>query len=202
MARSTLASLITTTRELINDAAGTAQVFSDDTLQRHLDAHRYDVIYETLLSVPRLTAGGTTVYYEFRSCYTDFETTDGGTATLFIQDGLGNTIGTASWASMDYQSGILTTTTDYKGTALYLTGRSYDLYGAAADALDDWAQKVSLQFDFSSDQQSFSRSQKQKMLKDAAEGYRRKARARSSRVTRGDLAVDTPTSDVPHWRVR
>lgn len=39
MARSTLASLITTTRELINDAAGTAQVFSDDTLQRHLDAH-------------------------------------------------------------------------------------------------------------------------------------------------------------------
>jgi hypothetical protein len=173
---------------MINDPSGTAQVFIDDIIQRHLDANRMDVYFDPLVSIPRNIGGGTTVYYEFRSRHGDYETTDGGTATFYIQHGTGSTVGTASWASMDYQSGILMTTTNYQGTALYVTGRSYDLYGAAADLLDDWAQKVALQFDFSSDQQSFSRSQKQAMLKTAAEGYRQKARSHFARISCDDDA--------------
>jgi hypothetical protein len=188
MARSTLASLITATRELIADSGGTAQIFTDDTVQRHLDAHRCDFHHAPLTPVPTWTGGGSLSYFEYRIPYQDLETTSAGTAIFLVEDGIGTNVGTAAWAAVDYQSGIINFTTDYRGTALYLTGRSYDLYGAAADLLDDWAQKVSLEFDFSSDQQSFSRSQKQKMLKTAAEGYRRKTRARSTSVVRPDVA--------------
>ena len=188
MARTTLSSLLTTLREWINDPAGTAQVFSDDALQRHLDANRSDIYREELTAVPAYIGGGSIAYYEYRSCHQWFETTQAGTAVFQVQDSIGTTRGTATWADVDYQLGRVTLTTDQAGTALYLTGRSYDMYGGAADALTDWAQKVALQFDFSSDQQSFSRSQKQAMLMAAAERYRRQARTRRANVTRPDIA--------------
>ena len=189
MARTTMSSLLTTLREWINDPSGTAQVFSDDALQRHLDANRYDVYREELVSVPAYIGGGSIAYYEYRSCYQWFETTQAGTAVFQVQDSVGTTRGTATWADVDYQRGVVTLTTNQAGTVLYLTGRSFDVYGAAADALTDWAQKVSLQFDFSSDQQTFSRSQKQTMLLSAAERYRRQARTRRANVTRPDVAA-------------
>ena len=187
MARSTMSSLLTTLREFIND--GGTVVFSDDALQRHLDANRYDLYQEPLAPMPSYIGGGTTAYYEYRSCYRWFETTQAGTAIFQVQDSVGTTRGTATWADVDYQLGRVTLTTNQAGTALYLTGRSYDPYGAAADALNDWAQKVSLQFDFSSDQQTFSRSQKQTMLLAAAERYRRQARTRRATITRPDIAA-------------
>jgi hypothetical protein len=186
MARTTLSSLLSTLRGLINDG-GTA-VFTDDALQRHLDNHRYDIRHEPLTPLPTWTGGGSVSYYDYRSRYGDYETTQAGTAIFVIEDGVGTNVGTAAWANVDYQLGIITFTTDYAGTALYLSGRSYDMYGAAADVLDDWSQKVALEFDFSSDQQSFTRSQKQAMLKTAAEGYRRKAKPRTAKITRGDIA--------------
>lgn len=189
MARSTLATLISTLREWVNDPSGTAQVFSDDALQRHLDANRTDVTFEPLAPIPSYIGGGTSAYYEFRSCYQWFEATNAGTAVFLVQDGLGTTRGTATWAEVDYQLGRVTFATDQAGTALYLTGRAYDMYGAAADALTDWAQKVSLRFDFSSDQQSFSRSQQQTMLLAAAERYRRQAKTRRASLTRPDIAA-------------
>ena len=189
MARSTLSSLITTLREWVNDPAGTAQVFTDDALQRHLDAHRFDLYRVPLEPVTMWIGGGSIAYYEYRSCYQWFETTQAGTAVFVVQDSTGTTRGTATWADVDYQLGRVTFTTDQAGTALYLTGRSYDPYGAAADALTAWAQKVSLQFDFSSDQQTFSRSQKQTMLLAAAERYRRQARTRRANITRPDIAA-------------
>ena len=188
MARATLSSLITALRELVNDPAGTAQVFTDDTLQRHLDAHRWDVYDEALTAIPTPIGGGSIAYYEYRSCYSDFEATQAGTAVFVVRDSVGTPRGTATWADVDYQRGAVTFATDQRGTALYLTGRSFDLYGAAADTLTDWAQKVSLQFDFSSDQQSFSRSQKQTLLLAAAERYRRQAKPRRANITRPDVA--------------
>lgn len=189
MARTTMSSLLTTLREWINDPSGTAQVFTDDALQRHLDAHRYDVYFEPLTPIPSYIGGGTAAYYEYRSCHQWYETTNAGTAVFLVQDSIGTTRGTATWADVDYQLGRVTLTTNQAGTALYLTGRSFDVYGAAADALTDWAQKVSLQFDFSSDQQTFSRSQKQTMLLSAAERYRRQARTRRANITRPDVAA-------------
>lgn len=188
MARSTMSSLISTLRELTNDAAGTAQVFTDDTLQRHLDAHRQDFYFQPLTPIAAQLAGGSVAYYEYRAGRQWLETTQAGTAIFLVQDSTGATRGTATWADVDYQRGAVTFTTNQAGTALYLTARSYDIYGAAADVLTDWAGKVALQFDFASDQQSFSRSQKQAMLLQAAERYRRQAKARRANVTRPDVA--------------
>ena len=195
MARTTLSYLITHIRELINDASGTAQVFSDDAIQRHLDAHRVDLYTEPLAAIPTWTGGGSTAYYEYRVGWSWLEATHGGTALFVVQDSLGTVRGTSTWAEADYQLGSVTFTTNQAGTALYLTARSYDPYGAAADLLTDWAQKVSLQFDFSSDQQSFSRSQKQTLLLAAAERYRRAARPRRVNVTRPDVARAVGTDD-------
>ena len=188
MARTTLATLISTLRELVNDPAGTAQVFSDDTLQRHLDGFRHDFYFEPMTPNQVQLAGGSVAYYEYYAWHQWLETTQAGTAVFYIQDSTGATRGTATWADVDYQRGVVTFTTNQAGTALYLTGRSFDVYGAAADVLTDWAQKVSLQFDFSSDQQSFSRSQKQQMLLAAAERYRRQAKPRRANITRPDVA--------------
>ena len=190
MARSTMATLISTLRELVNDPAGAAQVFADDTLQRHLDAHRWDVYDEALTAIPTPIGGGSVAYYEYRSRHRDFETTQGGTAVFVVRDSVGATRGTATWAEVDYQLGRVTFATDQAGTALYLTGRTFDLYGAAADTLMDWAAKTALQFDFSSDSQSFSRSQKQAQLMQAAERYRRQARPLRVSITRPDVARD------------
>ena len=78
MARTTLSYLITHVRELINDPAGTAQVFSDDAIQRHLDAHRVDLYTEPLAAIPTWTGGGSTAYYEYRAGWPWLEATSGG----------------------------------------------------------------------------------------------------------------------------
>lgn len=55
---------------------------------------------------------------------------------------------------------------------IYLNGRSYDVYGAAADALEIQAAQVSQDFDFQTEGVSYSRSQKHEQLTKQAERYR------------------------------
>jgi len=198
MARSTMGTVLTDLRNLINDAAGTAQVWTDDQLQFHLDRHRLDVYFMPLEPVPTYTGGGSVSYFEYRSPYRDYEATMGGTAVFVVEDGLGENVSAASYTA-DTQNGIVTFTANTGGTAYYLTARSYDLYGAAGDVCEAWAQKVALEFDFSTDGQSFSRSQKAAMLSAQAERFRRKARRATSgsKVTRDDLAPQPTT-----WRRR
>lgn len=191
MARATMATLITRLRTQIHDAAGTAQVFADDELQELLDSRRVDLYDEPMLSIPQVSAGGTVTYYEFGAPgYGDLEDTSGGTACFYVTDSTGARRGTATWAAVDYQRGRVVFTTDQAGTALYVTARSYDVAGAAADACERWAQRVALQFDFSTDGQSFARSQQLKALNGMAEMFRRKARIRRTTITRTDVRSD------------
>lgn len=191
MARATMATLISRLRSQIHDAAGTAQVFADDELQELLDARRVDIYDAPMLSIAQVASGGTVTYYEFGvPGYGDLEDTNGGTAAFYVTDSVGTRRGTATWASVDYQRGRVVFTTDQAGTALYVTARSYDVNGAAADACERWAQRVALQFDFSTDGQSFSRSQQLKMLNNMAEMYRRRARIRRTTITRTDVKSD------------
>lgn len=191
MARATMATLITRLRLQVHDAAGTAQVFTDDELQELLDARRVDIYDEPMLSIPQVGAGGTVNYYEFGvPGYGDLEDTLGGTAVFYVTDSVGARRGTAMWADVDYQRGRVVFTTDQAGTALYVTARSYDVNGAAADACERWAQRVALQFDFSTDGQSFSRSQQLKALNTMATQFRSKARIRRTTITRTDVKSD------------
>lgn len=181
-ARPTMAYLIRRVRSLTNDVPGASQVFDDAEVQEHLDDTRIDFRRETLAAWPDQDAG-TVAYFEYRSEHRWLEQTQGGTARFVLEDSLG---GTASAHEVDYSRGIVTFGASQAGSAFYLTARSYDPYGAAASLLEAWASKVSLDFDFQTDGQRFDRSQKAAMLRQAAGEMRRRSRARTATLLRGD----------------
>lgn len=164
MARSGMAALIEELRGLTEAGTaeytlGTTSYWSDNSLQDVMDLHRMDLRFAPLHSYPEQGLGGTLQWFEYRSPYGYFEATTGGTAILWLQDSTGATIGTALW-SADYRRGVFTFGSNAGGTAIYLTGRSYDLNAAAAEV---WRKKAShyapSAFDFSTDNHRVDRSQ-------------------------------------------
>lgn len=167
---------------------GTAIYWDSDHLQQVLDAHRHDLYRIPLVPHPK-HVGGSIQYFEYHTGYQYFEKTSGGTAIFVIEDGLGNdqsTGGTPSW-SADYMRGVVTFTTDRGGTPYYVTGRIYDLNGAAADIWRTKADHYSgTHFDFSTDNMSVKRSQVIDHSLTMAERYEAKAWAISAQMDRGD----------------
>lgn len=163
MARTGMSNLLTELRGMTEAgtadySVGTTSYWSDDQLQDVLDINRTDLVFETLIIYPTQAAGSLT-YKDYRSEYGFFEATTGGTSILYIQDGLGNTIGSSNYTP-DYRRGQFQFTADQYGSVYYLTARSYDLNAAAADI---WRRKAAhyapTAFNFSTDNHSVSRSQ-------------------------------------------
>lgn len=69
------------------------------------------------------------------------------------------------------------------GVAIYVTGRAFDFWGAAADLCEEWAGRVAHEFDFGTDQQTFNRSQKRVGLLAVAREYGRRAIPPQQRVS-------------------
>jgi hypothetical protein len=166
---------------------GTINFWDDDQVEEILDRHRKDVYTEQLGQFPRSVGGGTLEYYEFRSRYGHFEKTDGGTAVFVVEDSLGADSASADYA-VDYVKGVVTFTPDQAGSARFLTGRYYDVYGAAAELLRSWATKEKLEFTFSTDGQSFQRRQKAEMLMQMAAEYEQQAWPVTMTQVRTDLS--------------
>lgn len=194
MARTTMAYLIEELRGLTNAGtadytAGTSTYWSDDQLQYALDQRRYDVFREELQMIPRYAGGGTVEYYEHMSRYEWFEETSGGSAIFYLEDAEGNDQGTALWTA-DYRTGKVTFAADTEGTAYYLTGRIYDINGAAADV---WRRKTtqvaasSGGIDWSTDNMSVKRSQMVNQAANMAAYFDAMAWPRSVIVNRGDV---------------
>lgn len=144
MARTGLSDLRSTLRQLAE--AGTADFsingtayFTDDQLDTILDLYRKDIVFFEMEAIPYKTASEI-VYNEYKIHYRDLEQTTGGTAIFYVQDASGNVQGTASY-SVDYSRGIVTFETDTDGVAYFITARSYDLRGAAAEV---WLRKGSV----------------------------------------------------------
>lgn len=130
----------------------------DTDLQDILDSNARFFIDVPLVWRPQSIGGGTVQYLVADAPYRDMEEAASGTARWIVRDGPGAQIGTANY-SADYRQGRLTFTSNQGGTAYYLTGYTYDVYAAAADVwlerlahFQDW-------YDFSADNQEFSRSQ-------------------------------------------
>ena len=155
-ARSGLAELITRWRNLVADT-GTVG-FTDDEAQIILDSYRVDLYRRELSPIP-VNIGGTTQYLTHLVGYGDLETAASGTAIWQVWDANGGTIGTASYGTPDYQRGIVTFTTDTKGSARYLDARSFDLNGAAAHGWREWAGAKAHLYRFSADGASYDRQQ-------------------------------------------
>ena len=175
-AREGMTDLLSRLRRMVNDV-GSAVWSDDEDLQDVLDAHRERLYREPLTFERTLTGSGTAEYTIYRSRYTNLEA---GTLNFRLEDASGTQRGTADYTA-DYAAGVLTMATDQLGTALYLTGYSYDLNGAAADLWRERAGQLAEHVDVQSGDNRLSRSQMMAHALEMADHYAQRSRARTVR---------------------
>lgn len=179
MARATMADLIARLRTLAGDPAGADQVFSDDDYQYWLDNHRYEIRYHMLDPLPTIGPGGTVAYLDFASCFgwweSDVQLVDSSYRTV-TPDSAEMFVGRWHFNAAQVPP-------------LYLIGRHYDGYGAAADALDAWAAKLGTDVDFAAGNNQVKLSQAVRQLAERATTYRRQQMVGTVRMTRDDLTT-------------
>ncbi len=167
-----MATLIIRLRLLVGDPAGGSQVFSDDELQDALDAHRAEVRVAQLIPIESVASGGTVSYLEYMAPRGNWED------DVLLQS---SSYATVTPTTKDLLIGRWT----FAATQLpplYATGKVFDLHAPAVEILEKWAAKLKLEFDFATDGQSFTRSQKAGQLLALAAEYRRLARPPARRL--------------------
>lgn len=181
--RSTMTALITRVRLLINDPAGASQTFQDQDVQDILDESRLDV-YNAVLE-PKITfSGGQITYLDYLAPLGGWED---------------------DYALKQYLTVAVTPSAvepivghfQFAATTLppvMITGKTYDIYRAAADLLDRLAAKWMLSYNFTGDGQSLQRSQALTMILDLATQYRMKQRPTTITLTRSDIATPDKSS--------
>ena len=174
-ARVSMGELIALVRRLVYDPVSTEQNWTDSELQTWLDTHCVTAI-EQPLAYTWQTVAGERVVLEYVAELGYWE------ADAKLTDASGNTLTATSanlvagrWSFVAHQQ-----------PPVYLTGRSYDVYAAAADALEARAAQVALAYDFSADGATYHRSQQGEALLRLARQYRGQARASVARMVRSD----------------
>lgn len=175
--RASMAALIAHVRLLIHDPAGVAQVFTDQQVQDALDNHRVNIRYLMLTPAETIGAGGVVSYLDYYAEQGDWE------ANEVLQDGR---YATLTPATVNRIAGHWTFTAS-QPPPIFVTGRVYDLYGAAADLLEAWVGRVKMDTNFSADGHSFDRSQRGKALVELAREYRRRQRPARAYLVRNDV---------------
>jgi hypothetical protein len=179
MARTTLAALITRLRRLISDPAGASQAWTDDELQEALDVYQCHHRYCRLGQEESRAPGTGSITYK------RFFTDDIGDWESDVE------IVNATWTpvtptSSDYINGRFEFATE-PDWPLTINGKTYDLYGAAADVLDAWAAKVKCEIDFRSEGQDLKQSQKADRMLELALTYRNKQKPQQGTLSRSDI---------------
>ena len=180
--RSSMAYLITKVRVLIGDPVAVDQRFSDDDIQDALDNRRRDVSLQCLTPVDSMAPGGVVTHLTYFS-------RDGGwwEDDVVLQDGDYETLPADT---ENLVVGEWTFSTD-QDPPVYLTGRQYDINGAAADLIDAWLASVTEEVDFLHDNSTFKLSQQVPSLKEAAARYRRRQWVGVAQMVR--------TDEYPGW---
>lgn len=168
------------------DDSGTA-VWTTSQLQDVLDMHKFHIHREELEREKTMLSGTAYEYRVFHSRWGNLE--GGGSATFKLEDSAGAQRGTATY-SADYLRGVVTMTTDQLGTAIYLTGWTYDLNAAAAQCWRERAGNVASYYDVQADGHKLSRSDWFAHCSQMAEMYDRQARPVTVRPWRSGLMED------------
>lgn len=182
--RSTMAPLIAETRRLIGDPAGASEVFSDADIQDSLDRRRRDISRLEMIAVSTVAVGGITSYLDYY--------TDGGhwEQDAVLQDPnfkvLTTSTSPVAITLADYLTGRWTLSAS-QDPPVIITGKQFDLNGAAADLLEEWLSRVKLEFDFLSAGRTFKRSQQIDALLSLSERYRRRQWIGYSAMVRTDM---------------
>lgn len=195
--RASMADLIAETRVMINDPSGTSQQFTDLLIQNRLDDNRDDVRYESLKIAPsivNIASTNNTPQTIFADYYSDYEFWE---SDVVLQ---GQGSNGAAWvvltpSSSNYIVGHWKFELDVFNTGtvpgqlppVFATGKVYDLNAAAADLLEFWAATLTGAYDFTSDGQSFHRSQLWQMKMKQADYYRKQAKPKVVKMVRHDV---------------
>lgn len=174
--RSTMAALIARVRILINDPAGASQTFDDSTIQDVLDESRAD--YKNEVLKPKPTFSGSTI--QFLDYYHPL---GGWEDDLVIKQYLINQVTPSLSEPIAAHFQFAQTTLP----PLYISGKLFDIYRAAADLLERQAAMWVLRYNVNVDGQSLQRSQAATALQTLAKTYRLKQRAGAIHVTRTDI---------------
>lgn len=207
--RASMADLIEKVRLMVADPAGASQQFDDQTIQDYLDETRDDVRYLLLSIAPSIVNAASTANVPstiFADYYSDgYQWWE---SDVVLQGN--NTTTGASWivltpTTSDYIVGHWTFEANVftSGTVpgqyppIFATGKTYDLNAVASDLLKFWAAALaSCSFDFSSDGQSFKRSQIMQAKLTMADYYARKAKPRMAKMVRRDVARESRVREL------
>lgn len=207
--RSSMASLIATTRQFIGDPAGPTADFVDQDVQDALDAHRDEIRYELLNPMPDIQPGQNgdlVAQFVWASYQSQFQYWEG---DVVIQ-GL-NTATNEPWylltpTTFEYINGKWTFAVTLPNIAtppgqyppVYAVGKVYDVYATAADLLE---RRIALHaftsFDFTSDGASMRLSQVIATWERLRASYLGKAWIQVMTIERSDLAPDTGLGYTP-----
>lgn len=194
--RTTMADLISRVSMMIGDPNNTQ--FTQQQVQDYLDANRDDIRFEPLKIAPTIVSNistgnqPTTIFADYYSRYEWWEQD-------VVISGT-NTATNVAWAVLnpagsDYIVGHFQfeLTPFVNGTApgqyppIFATGKVYDQYAAAADLLEFWAASLTGAYDFSTNGQTFHRSQLLTAKLKLADQYRKRAKPRRVQMQRDDV---------------
>lgn len=189
--RATMAALISRVRLLVGDPAGTTPTFTDEQLQDFLDRTRLEARYLELEPVETRTVA-TSTWLTYLARVGDWETD----SVLVDSQYVALTPSTADWAAGRW------TFTTQPTWPVRLTGWTHDVNLAAATVCDAWVAIVKAAYDFTTDGQTFHRSQQVEHLDSLANQFR------SQRRTPAVLSMINPhaatskihRSDLQPWR--
>ena len=179
-ARTTMATLISRLRLLINDPTGSSQTFSDDQLQAQLDLYAEYVRYCITTPIETISNTGAVTYLEYQS-QKYFEDSP------LLTDGSYNTVTATTTNAIDGRYTFAASRTP----PLLITGTRFDIYSAAADCWDLKAANAAASVDFTADGLSVKRGSIIDNCQKMAQKYRNMSEAGSSMsiLYRTDLNV-------------
>lgn len=190
MPRATMAALISRVRLLINDTlpSGSGQIFTDDIIQDILDAGRADVKNEVMIPKPTF-AGSQIQFLDYYTHLGDWED------DLVIKQYLINQVTPATSEPIAGHWTFSTTTLP----PLYISGKTYDIYRAAADLFERQAAQWVLRYNVNVDGQNLQRSQAFTNLQAAAKNFRMKQRPGTLHLTRSDIRQSEDMAGAGLW---
>lgn len=174
--RSAMANLIARVRLLINDPSGSSSIFQDQDIQDVLDESRVDIVNQAL--DPRPTFSGSTIQY-----LNYYSALGGWEEDYVFKQYLTLIVTPSTFEPIAGHFAFSTSTLP----PVYITGKLYDVYRAAADLLERWAARWVLSYNINVDGQSLQRGQAAIALQNLAKTYRSKQRITTSAMTRSDL---------------
>lgn len=183
--RSTMSALIASVRVLINDPAGVDQNFDDQTIQDVMDESRVDVRNQVLKATPTFS-GSTIQYLDYFSDLGGWE--DGYALKQYLITPVTPSLLEPIAGHWQFSTSTL--------PPVYISGSLHDRYRAAADLLERLAAQWLLKYSFSSDGQSFQRSQVIDSIQKLVRSYRMKQRAGEIRMSRTDVNVPSTAVSI------